>query len=301
VKRDFSRYLIKNDVVAGFGLCNENGEIDVLLHPDDETTGVSYRLLPMNRGILSGLFNRDQAAAHLEVIEEHLKGPDGARLMDRPLHYMGGERRFFQRGETSSFFGREIGLMYMHAHLRYAETLARMGQADAFFRSLRQATPIDYRSVVPRGSLRQVNCYFSSSDGDFRTRYEADQHYDDLRQGRVGLNGGWRVYSSGPGIFTRLVVQAFLGLRRKFGQVVIDPVMPEACSGLRVDMTVFGKPLSITYEILGSGSVKSVHVNGGPVYFTREENPYREGGAVLSRALWDGLSDNETTSLVVFV
>ena len=36
----------------------------------------------------------------------------------------------FQRAEASTFFGREIGLMYMHAHLRYAEALARVGDGE---------------------------------------------------------------------------------------------------------------------------------------------------------------------------
>jgi len=33
--------------------------------------------------------------------------------------------KHFQRAESAAFFGREIALMYTHAHLRYAEALAR--------------------------------------------------------------------------------------------------------------------------------------------------------------------------------
>ena len=59
---------------------------------------------------------------------------DGARLFDRPIPYRGGLQRHFQRAESSTFFGREIGLMYTHAHLRYAEAMARFGDADALLR-----------------------------------------------------------------------------------------------------------------------------------------------------------------------
>ena len=48
-------------------------------------------------------------------------------MFDRPVGYRGGPMTLFQRAEASTFFGREIGIMYMHAHLRYAEALARVG------------------------------------------------------------------------------------------------------------------------------------------------------------------------------
>ena len=112
---------------------------------------------------------------HQDLIEQQLKGPDGARLMDRPLKYQGGIQTFFQRAESSTFFGREIGLMYIHEHIRYAESLARTGRADAFLIALRQAIPVAYRDVVPCGDIRQSNCYYSSSDVIFKNRYEADE------------------------------------------------------------------------------------------------------------------------------
>ncbi|MCK7541944.1 MAG: hypothetical protein MZV63_69185 [Marinilabiliales bacterium] len=72
--------------------------ISLLLHPSDKRTGIKYSILPMNRGIISGIFTAEQARKHQELIEEHLKGPDGARLMDRPLRYSGGIQTLFQQG-----------------------------------------------------------------------------------------------------------------------------------------------------------------------------------------------------------
>ena len=185
IKADFNKYLVKDEVVAGYGLLEKDHSISVLLHPSDTKTGIHYSILPMNRGIISEIFTKKQARYHQDLIEQHLKGPDGARLMDRPLKYKGGIQTIFQRAESSTFFGREIGLMYVHEHIRYAETQALTGKADAFLKALRQAIPVDYRDIVPCGDIRQSNCYYSSSDIIFKSRYEADERYDEIKTGEL--------------------------------------------------------------------------------------------------------------------
>ena len=104
----------------------------------------------MIHAIINGLLTPEQAKKHLDIIRAHLLGSDGARLFDRPMEYRGGPLKFFQRAESASFFGREIGLMYTHAHLRYAEALARYGDAEGFFLALGQANPIGIRLIVLR-------------------------------------------------------------------------------------------------------------------------------------------------------
>jgi len=141
---------------------------------------LSYSLLPMIHAILANLFTPEQASSHVATIRRHLIGADGAHLFDRPLPYRGGLQRQFQRAETSTFFGREIGLMYTHAHLRWAEALAHLGDAEGFYAALRQAIPVGLRDAVPNARLRQSNCYTSSSDAAFADRVVA------LRRGRGG-------------------------------------------------------------------------------------------------------------------
>lgn len=289
VLTDFNRYLVRDGVVAGYGLVGDDQTIDVLLHPSDAKTGVHYSLLPMNRGVISEAFTKEQAEHHLPLIERHLKGPDGARLMDRPLRYTGGPQTIFQRAESSTYFGREIGLMYVHEHLRYAETQARMGRPDAFLHALRQAIPVDYQEVVPQGDLRQSNCYYSSSDVLFENRYEADEHYDDVVAGRMPLKGGWRVYSSGPGIYLALVVARLLGLRIEFGKLIIDPVMPRSLDGLTAAMRFRGRPVTFAYRVTGRGfGPRAVAINGQAAAFDRAHNRYREGGAAIPLAQFLG-------------
>jgi cellobiose phosphorylase len=282
IKADFNKYLIKDEVVAGYGLLEEDCSISVLLHPGDTKTNIQYSILPMNRGIISEIFTKEQAQHHQDLIEQHLKGPDGARLMDRPLQYRGGIQTIFQRAESSTFFGREIGLMYVHEHIRYAESLARTGKADAFMLALRQAIPVAYRDVVPCGDVRQSNCYYSSSDVTFKNRYEADERYDEIKTGNITLKGGWRVYSSGPGIYIGLIVTRLLGLRVEYGNVIIDPVMPFSFEGLSVSMDFMRRPVTFRYAVKEDNfSPKSLSINGKAIQFTYEENKYRQGGAVI--------------------
>ncbi|RBP47692.1 cellobiose phosphorylase [Roseimicrobium gellanilyticum] len=292
---EFQHTLIVDDVVAGLAYFHEGGRTDYLLHPGDEATGLSYSLLPMIHAIINDMFAPQQAAAHLELIRRHLLGPDGAHLFDRPLAYRGGIQTYFQRAESASYFGREIGIMYTHAHLRYCEALARYGDAEAFFHALCQANPIAIRQIVPSAGLRQANCYYSSSDPAFADRYEAFEHYEKVNLGEVALEGGWRVYSSGAGIATRLIMQCFLGIRVEKNSMVVDAVMPASLDGLQARLQLYGRSLVVLYRVGSKGcGVMSVEVNGTVLDFTREPNPYRPGavriplGSFTSQLTGDG-------------
>ncbi|RYD32990.1 MAG: hypothetical protein EOP85_21200, partial [Verrucomicrobiaceae bacterium] len=168
ILEEFQQILVVDKVLAGLAYFHDGGKTDYLLHPRDTTTGLSYSLLAMIHAIINDMFSPEQAAEHLELIRKHLSGPDGARLFDRPMAYHGGLQTNFQRAESASFFGREIGIMYTHAHLRYCEALARYGDADAFFHALGQLNPIAIRDLVKTATPRQANCYYSSSDAAFK-------------------------------------------------------------------------------------------------------------------------------------
>ena len=280
IRDDFQQRLVVDGVVTGLAHFGDDGRVTPLLHPNDRETGVAYSLLPMLHGILAELFTREQAERHLDRIRLHLLAADGARLFDRPLPYRGGVQRLFQRAETASFFGREIGLLYTHAHLRYAEALARLGEAEDFFTALRQGCPVALREVVKSARVRQANCYTSSSDAAFADRYEASARYDEVWTGAVPLEGGWRVYSSGAGIALRLVRECLLGLRLSRAELVVDPVLPRALDGLRATIELAGRPVEVRYRVGARGyGPTSLKLDGEPLPFARGRNPYREAGA----------------------
>ena len=155
---DLRRLLLVDGVLAGYGLFpDDGGPVEPLIHPRDTRTGLRYSLLPMIHAIADDLLTPAEARHHLDLIAEHLCGPDGARLFDRPVGYAGGPMRLFQRAEASTFFGREIGLMYMHAHLRYAEALARVGDGPGLLQALALAQPIGMTDRVPLGPAAAVD------------------------------------------------------------------------------------------------------------------------------------------------
>lgn len=242
MKADFNRYLLGDDTVAGYVVFDpDGGSPELLLHPSDARTGLKYALLPMTQGIIGGLFTPQQAAHHLRLIREHLLFPDGARLIDRPIAYRGGPQTMFRRAESSSFFGREIGLMYVHAHLRYAEAMTVLGEAEALWDALQLANPIAVTDRLAQGTLRQRNAYFSSSDAAFPDRYAASSKWSQVKAGTVGVEGGWRIYSSGPGIYISLLVRNILGQQRLWGQCIARPLLPGALQDVTVELDRGGR------------------------------------------------------------
>ena len=286
MRRDFAAHLILDGTVAGFLVTSPAGPWRPLLHPTDAVTHIRYRLLPMTRSILAELFTPDEARHHLDLIERELLFPDGVRLMSEPSTYRGGVERLFKRAETAANVGREIGLQYVHAHLRYAEALAKVGDAERLLTALQVVNPVDLTSVVPHAAPRQSNVYFSSSDADFPDRYEAAKRWSELHTGHVAVRGGWRLYSSGPGLFLHKVRACLLGVRESFDEIVFDPVLPRRLDGLVAETTLCGCVVELHYHVKNSShSPTSLAVNGAALpHLGLDANPYRSGGLRISRS-----------------
>lgn len=282
MRTDFAAQLMPDGVVAGFALTLTDGSIHPLLHPRDQTTGIHLRLLPMTRSILAELFTPADAQRHLALIASELRYADGVRLMDRPAAYHGGVERLFRRAESAANVGREIGLQYVHAHLRYAEALAKVGDAEGLWTALQVVNPVGLAATVPNAATRQSNVYFSSSDADFADRYEASARWPELRSGAVSVRGGWRLYSSGPGLFLHKVRTCLLGIRESFGDIVFDPVLPRSLDGLRATLDLAGAAVKITYRVKETFGPTAVIVNGQRVNATRVSQPYRTGGLKMT-------------------
>lgn len=284
---DLRAHLLLDGVLAGYGVVGDDGRFSPLLHPRDTATGLTYSLLPMIHAISGDLLTLEEADRHLDVVRKHLTGPDGVRLFDRPVAYRGGPMKVFRRAEASSFFGREIGIMYVHAHLRYAEALARRGDGVGLLRALAQAVPVGLDRLVPCSAPRQLNTYSSTSDAAFADRYEAAANYSRVLAGEIPLEAGWRVYSSGPGLFLEVVTQRMLGIRHAAGEIEIDPVVDPALGRISARLPVWGRPLHVVIEAGPKGhGVAAVSVDGVPVPGRPLVNRYREAGvAVPAEAL----------------
>lgn len=298
---DFQKHIIEDGVAAGFVLFGDE-ETTHMLHPSDED-GITCRLLPINRSIISELFTPEEKDFHLDLAAKHLEFPDGMRLMDQPPAYTGGKSSRFQRAETASHFGREIGLQYVHAHIRYCEAMAKVGRAEELVKGLLQISPVAIKDTVPNARPRQANLYFSSSDADVYDRYEAQQGMGELKKGNIGALGGWRLYSSGPGIYIGLVIGKLFGIRRNLGRIEIDPVLPKSLDGAELDLDLNGKRVKWIYHVERHTFAPSkVVINGDEVTaFQLLENPYRTGGYSIEAELFDFMLNKEENTVEIYI
>ena len=102
--------------------------------------------------------------------------------------------------------------------------------------------PIAVTERLAQASLRQRNTYFSSSDAAFHDRYQASEQWGRVREGTIGVDEGWRIYSSGPGLYVNVLITHAFGLRRQLGVRVDQPCLPALPQGLRLTWT--GRPQS---------------------------------------------------------
>lgn len=242
MRADFRTHLVRDGVVAGYGVFSPNGGApDLLLHPSDARTGLKYSLLPLTQGVIGGLFAKTEARRNLGLIRKHLLFADGARLTEKPLPYHGGVETIFRRAESAAYFGREIGLMYVHSHLRYAETMSVLGEAEALWDALMTVNPIAVTDRLDHAAPRQRNTYFSSSDAAFPDRYAASDDWALLRARKIAVEGGWRIYSSGPGLYANMLLRHVFGLRRDFGKRVKTPCLAPSHRDARLIWTCTGR------------------------------------------------------------
>lgn len=292
--------LLVDGELCGYAVVTADG-VEPLVHPRDQRTGLKHGSLQMIHAIADEQLPPEEATAHVRIIDEHLDGPVGIYLFDRPVTYHGGETHTFLRAEAASFWGREIGLMYTHAHLRWIEALLRLGLAERAWHALALVVPDGLTAAVPGALPRQSNCYFSSIDATFDDRADAEERAASMFDPGFGFEGGWRVYSSGPGLVLRLVTEGFLGVRMTSEGVVIDPVLP--IGNIEALVNVAGRQVRVAYEVTGEGhGVRSVEADGGVVETEPAPRRYRPGGVRIPAAAWEELTrDRDEVALKVLV
>lgn len=283
IKEDYNKYSYKNSIIAGFIRFDSDG-VKYLLHPEDTETHLKYRLLPITRNMISEWFNKEEVNKYLKIIDENLLYPDGIRLMNDTVRYNGGENTLFQRAETSANFGREISLLYIHAHIRYIEAMNKIGLADRAYDAYHMVNPIEIRNYLKNADYRQSCSYFSSSDADFKDRYIANNSIYKIKTQEVKVRAGWRVYSSGPGIYLYELICNTFGIKYLNNKVYIDPVMSTKLDGASLNYNIDGNICIINYHIKGN-NLKEVTVNSKPVGTKEHINKYRESGITFDKSL----------------
>ncbi|UOQ43995.1 cellobiose phosphorylase [Halobacillus salinarum] len=299
IEKDYRTYVMNREVIPGFIYMENQEEARPMLHPEDLETSIDFRLLPMQRSMISELFSLEEAEKHYELIKRHLTFPDGVRLMNKPSNYTGGVSTHFKRSEQAANFGREIGLQYVHAHIRFVEAMAKLGKSEETWQGLSIINPVKIQEVVPNAEMRQSNTYFSSSDAKFHTRYEAQEKFGRLREGAVPVKGGWRIYSSGPGIYMNQLISNVLGVRFEKGDLIIDPVLPKDLDGLEFEFELSGFPVTFVYHL--EQDVKTIEVNGKQITLEQIGNRYRQGGFIIKRSDWEPMLSEDSNIIDLYL
>lgn len=291
LKENYFKYLVKDNIPSGFAIFEEDA-IRYLIHPTDNVTNLNYRLLSFKQGIIGEMYDEKTLEEYIQILDKHLRHPDGYRLMDKAIPYHGGKNTYFQRAETASNFGREVGIHYIHAHIRYIEAMAKAGKGDKALEGLLAINPINIKDSVPNALERQSNTYFSSSDGNFLNRYDAVENFDKLRTGEIGVKAGWRLYSSGPGIYLNQLISNTLGVKVFDNKLLIDPAVSKDFNGSTLTYKYKDKKVTIKYNL--SDSYK-VELNGKDVTNDKFVNKYKVNATLIDDELINNLEEINIT------
>lgn len=157
----------------------------------------------------------------------------------------------------------------------------KLGEGERALEALTVINPINITKNVKNALYRQSNAYFSSSDGYFYDRYIAQENFDKLRTGDVLVKAGWRIYSSGPGIYLNQLITNTLGIKIKNNDLVIDPVLSKEFDKVEVNYKYFDKVIKVIYKLSNDYSVL---LNGNNIT-KRLPNKYKNDSFVIDKEL----------------
>jgi cellobiose phosphorylase len=92
-----------------------------------------------------------------------------------------------------------------------------------------------------------------------------------------------------------------LGIRLRAGHTVFDPVLPEEYGELRVTLRLHSRSVTIVYHA-GTDRVGPLRlrINGIDQEFTREDNPYRRGGALLDNEVFTRVLNHDSNTIELY-
>ncbi len=156
----------------------------------------------------------------------------------------------------------------------------------ALLTALAKASPVGVETLVPQARPRQTQLLLLLLRRRLRRPLRRPGAVCRAARRHVPLEGGWRVYSSGPGLVLRLVVEVLLGFRARHDGVEVDPVLPAGLDGLVAHVPVAGR--SAVVRLRGRAararSASRSPSGGRELALTPLTNPYRDPGVCVAVA-----------------
>lgn len=102
-----------------------------------------------------------------------------------------------------------------------------------------------------------------------------------MKEGSTQVKGGWRIYSSGPGIYINQLLTSVLGIRQTAKQIIFDPILPKTLDGLEMDYELLDQSVKIIFHLKDKD--QQLVINDKKMVIDIEDNPYRRGGMIVSK------------------
>ena len=148
----------------------------------------------------------------------------------------------FPPAESASFFGREIGLMYVHAHLRYGEAMAVLGEAEAAREALmRLVNPISRHRASRQCVAAPAQRLFQQQRR--RLPRPLPRRAPNGRGSRGHGRRRWRLAHlfQRPGSLHNVLVSLAFGIRRRFDERRVEPLLPRRLGPVTLEMVIDGR------------------------------------------------------------
>jgi len=112
-------------------------------------------------------------------------------------------------------------------------------------------------------------------------RYQAKKEFNRIKSVSIAVKGGWRLYSSGPGIYINQMISNVFGIRLYHQDLILDPVIPKKLDGLVLTYHFNQKPIENHYHY----GKEDVMLNQVHVPFEFVEQKYRHPGILISNRM----------------
>ncbi|MBS1597734.1 MAG: cyclic beta 1-2 glucan synthetase [Bacteroidetes bacterium] len=144
---------------------------------------------------------------------------------------------------------RENGGQYTHAAIWLVMAFAKLNDKQKTWELLKMINPINHGNTADKISTYKVEPYVIAADV-----YAVPSH-----MGR----GGWTWYTGSAGWMYQLVIEYFLGIKRKGNTLQFEPCIPEEWSSLKIRYRYINTIYQIVYEHdSNNGEEMHVIVNG---------------------------------------
>ncbi len=198
-------------------------------------------LLPQSFAAIVGGFDDVKVKTALETAEKYLVDrKNGIIKLFAPPFCDGPENPGYIKGYIPGV--RENGGQYTHAAVWFALAHLKSGQTDKAFEFVDMLNPVNHTKTLDDVKKYRGEPYVLSADVYSNAAHE-------------GM-AGWSQYTGAAGWYFKVVTEEILGIKRKNGTLIVEPLLPSSWNGYSAQIDIDGTNISLTVE--NGGTVLSV-------------------------------------------